>query len=47
MESVNKGVYSITWHGKNTRGEPAVSGVYFYQIIAGDKQLINKMSLVK
>jgi len=43
----NKGVYSIPWHGKNTRGEPVVSGVYFYQIITGDKQLINKMSLVK
>jgi len=43
----NKGVYSIPWRGKNTRGEPVVSGVYFYQIIAGDKQLINKMSLVK
>ena len=45
--SVNKGFYSIPWHGKNTRGEPVVSGVYFYQIISGDKRLINKMSLVK
>jgi len=45
--SVNKGVYSVPWHGKNKRGEPVVSGVYFYQIIAGDKQLLNKMSLVK
>ena len=45
--SVNKGVYSVPWHGKNKRDEPVVSGVYFYQIIAGDKQLINKMSLVK
>ena len=47
MGPVNKGVYSIPWHGKNTTGEPVVSGVYFYQIIAGDKWLINKMSLVK
>jgi len=44
---IDKGVYSIPWHGKNTTGESAVSGVYFYQIIVGDKQLINKMSLVK
>jgi hypothetical protein len=44
---VNKGVYSIPWQGKNAKGEPVVSGVYFYQIIAGDRWLINKMSLVK
>jgi len=44
---VDRGIYSVPWRGKNTRGEPVVSGVYFYQIIAGDKRLINKMSLVK
>lgn len=42
-----KGVFSVSWSGKNTKGEPVVSGVYFYHIIAGGKQLINKMSLLK
>ena len=44
---LDKGIYSVSWFGKNTAGEPVVSGVYYYQVQAGDKQLISKMSLVK
>ena len=44
---VDRGVYSIPWHGENTTGESVVSGVYFDQVIAGNKRLISKMSLVK
>lgn len=42
-----RGTCRVSWFGKNTKGEPVVSGVYFYHIIAGDRQLINKMSLLK
>ena len=42
-----RGACRVSWFGKNTKGEPVVSGVYFYHIIAGGKQLINKMSLLK
>ena len=45
--SVDRGIYNVPWRGNNTAGEPVVSGVYFYQIIAGDRRLISKMSLVK
>ena len=42
-----RGACRVSWFGKNTKGEPVVSGVYFYHIIAEGKQLINKMSLLK
>jgi len=42
-----KGVCRVSWFGENTNGEPVVSGVYFYHIVAGNKQLISKMSLLK
>lgn len=42
-----KGVCRVSWFGESTNGEPAVSGVYFYHIVAGNKQLISKMSLLK
>jgi len=42
-----KGVCRVSWFGENTTGEPVVSGVYFYHIVAGNKQLISKMSLLK
>ena len=42
-----KGVCRVSWFGENTNGEPVVSGVYFYHIITGNKQLISKMSLLK
>ena len=42
-----KGVCRVSWFGENTNGDPVVSGVYFYHIVAGNKQLISKMSLLK
>jgi len=42
-----KGFYSVPWAGETTRGKPAVSGIYFYRVSAGDKYLLGKMSLVK
>jgi hypothetical protein len=43
----DRGLYSVPWGGETTHGRPAVSGIYFYRVNAGDKHLLGKMSLVK
>ena len=42
-----KGLYRVPWCGETKQGKPAVSGIYFYRVKAGDKHLLGKMSLVK
>ena len=42
-----KGFYRVRWGGETKQGKPAVSGIYFYRVKAGDKHLLGKMSLVK
>jgi len=42
-----KGLYRVPWGGETKQGKPAVSGIYFYRVKAGDKHLLGKMSLVK
>ena len=32
----SQGHHSVYWDGKNAKGEPVSTGVYFYQIKAGD-----------
>jgi hypothetical protein len=39
--------YEADWDGKNDRGEPVVSGIYFYRLESGDFGQTNKMVLVK
>ena len=34
------------WDGKNVRGEPVASGVYFYTLTAGDFTATRKMNLI-
>ena len=41
------GTYSINWDGKDANGKPVTSGIYFYQIQAGELTKVNKMSLLK
>lgn len=43
----NAGTYSVTWNGKNTNGENVSSGVYFYEIKAGEFKATKKMLLLK
>lgn len=38
-----KGVYKMTWDGKNNAGASVASGVYFYQLKAGSYQARKKM----
>jgi len=44
---MNKGVQEVEWNGKNAGGMNVGSGVYFYRIKAGEKQLTGKMLLQK
>ncbi|RKY51932.1 MAG: hypothetical protein DRP92_06470, partial [Candidatus Neomarinimicrobiota bacterium] len=47
-ENINPGVYNYVWDGKDINGTPVPSGVYFYEIIVGDKfKDVRKMVLLK
>jgi len=41
------GFRTITWDGKDNRGEDVASGVYLYQITAGNIRQIQKMILLR
>jgi flagellar hook assembly protein FlgD len=41
------GVHSVTWDGKDERGNEVSSGVYFYQLRARDQTETKKMILLK
>ncbi len=38
---------AVTWDGTDAEGQPVASGVYFYQLVAGDHSLGRKMTLLK
>lgn len=38
---------AIYWDGRNSQGETVASGIYFYQIQAGDFQAVRKMIMLK
>ncbi len=39
--------YSVIWDGRDNSGNPVSSGVYFYQLRAGDKVFTRKMLMMK
>ena len=41
------GLNTVRWDGKDSYGNPVSSGIYFCQLITGDKTLTNKMVLIK
>lgn len=41
------GYQTVTWNGRNDAGRPVPSGVYLYQIVAGDFRASKKMLLLK
>ncbi len=41
------GASSVVWDGRDDRGLPAGSGVYFYRLVSGDERLAGKMVLLK
>jgi len=46
-ERQNAGTYSLTWDGRDHDGRPVASGVYFYQLKAGNIAQTKKMILLK
>ncbi len=44
---VKKGEHHISWNGQNDNGQDVPSGSYFYQLKAGEKNVTNKMILLR
>jgi hypothetical protein len=44
---LSPGIYEIPWDGKDNYGEPVSSGLYFYELSAGNFRMLGKMILLK
>ena len=42
-----EGKHSIVWNGKDTNDNPVSSGIYFYKLTTGKKELTRKMLMLK
>jgi hypothetical protein len=47
ITEANSGINSVIWDGNNQKGEPVSSGVYFYKLKSGGKEISRKMILLK
>jgi hypothetical protein len=41
------GYHEVIWDGRNSSGENAASGIYFYRLDAGGKSISRKMVILK
>ncbi|MBF8294191.1 MAG: hypothetical protein HW389_736 [Bacteroidetes bacterium] len=41
------GEHTVAWDGRNASGESAPSGVYFYRLTHGDRQVTRKLLLIR
>jgi len=46
-QSQGKGWHKVAWDGTDTRGQPVSSGIYLYQLIAGDFRAHKRLVLVR
>ncbi len=46
-ETLAAGEYDVVWQGLDQRGRPVSSGIYFYRLLAGDQELVGKMTYLK
>ncbi|MCK4428289.1 MAG: T9SS type A sorting domain-containing protein, partial [candidate division Zixibacteria bacterium] len=46
-EPKEAGTYQVIWDGKDDRGKDVASGIYFYQLTAGDYKETKKMTLIR
>ncbi len=44
---LSQGNHKVLWNGTNSNGIKVASGVYFYRLISGDKQITKQMILMK
>ena len=41
------GYYTVSWNGQDKNGDNLASGVYYYQIAAGEQKQIRKMTMIR
>ncbi|HUU30362.1 MAG TPA: T9SS type A sorting domain-containing protein [archaeon] len=46
-KELGRGIYSVIWDGRDSRGRSMSSGVYFYRLRVGGKASVRKMVLLK
>ncbi|MBD3333195.1 T9SS type A sorting domain-containing protein [candidate division GN15 bacterium] len=46
-QTLPAGDHEIIWNGRLDNGQPAPTGVYFYQLVTGQRSLVRKMLLLK
>jgi hypothetical protein len=46
-EPKRAGTYEVIWDGKDDKGKDVASGIYFYQLTAGDYKETKKMTLIR
>ena len=44
---LEKGFHTVVWNGRDGNGAQVASGVYIYELLNGEKRLVNKMFLMK
>lgn len=47
LSGLAAGRHTLSWEGRDFRGDPVASGVYFYRLRAGDYEQTRKMVLIK
>jgi len=46
-QPLTAGAYQVVWQGLDVQGKPVASGLYYYRLLAGDEQLVGKMTYLK
>ncbi|PID28264.1 MAG: hypothetical protein CSB55_05550 [Candidatus Cloacimonadota bacterium] len=46
-QNMEKGRYEIRWNGKDKNNNAAASGIYYYRLVNGNKNVVGKMLLMK
>jgi hypothetical protein len=46
-QELARGIYTMTWNGRNENGSPVSSGIYFLRFIAGDYSRNDKLILLR
>lgn len=44
---LNAGEHTISWDGRDVNGDPAPTGVYFYRLTQGERQMTRKLLLLR